>query len=207
MRSLFLMCVAMFALAFVSGCDDGDEGPSCGDGECAFDEWGVCPEDCHICGDTICDETETMERCPEDCSVCNDGTCTDTEMAYGCISDCYPCINLIWGAIVNCIPENCGYFEDIDYVCAICGDGVCEPLEDRSGCVDCAEPECGDGECQVMEWGTCEDCADDCCGDGFCGTYEEMFYSCPQDCDECGDGVCDTSETDFCNVDCRPFEM
>ncbi len=207
MRHLY---AALLAVVLSGGCRGDGSGPpqsvvpaTCGDGACDFAEWGICPEDCPICGDGACSDGEEVS-CDLDCSVCGDGVCTDNEFAYGCASDCFTCINLLWMAVVNCMPENCGMQEDV--ICAHCGDGECEPGEVETGCGDCGDPVCGDGECQVMEWGVCEDCADECCGDGFCGEWEGEFGLCPEDCDECGDGTCDVSEIDFCNIDCRPFE-
>ncbi|MFH1047642.1 MAG: hypothetical protein V1738_05035 [Patescibacteria group bacterium] len=188
-------------LAIMIGCDD-QSSPTCGDGKCAFIEWGVCPEDCSICNDGLCSDDETAASCPNDCDICGDGECTDHEFSYGCVKDCFRCINLIWGTTVTCLPESCGMEEDL--ICAHCGDGECEPFEDRDGCPDCVEPSCGDGKCLLYEWGTCEDCADDVCGDDFCGHWEGEFGLCPDDCDVCGDGTCGPSEYGFCNVDCRP---
>jgi hypothetical protein len=65
----------------------------CGDGVCNGTETSVtCPADCptSVCGDGVCNGTETSVTCPADCptSVCGDGVCNGTETNISCPADC-----------------------------------------------------------------------------------------------------------------------
>lgn len=60
----------------------------CGDGYCDFkiEDEKICPSDCLLCGNSICDEKE-QDTCPQDC-LCGNGKCDDTEDAKTCEKDC-----------------------------------------------------------------------------------------------------------------------
>lgn len=49
-----------------------------------------------MCGNSACEQDETLTSCPEDCSVCGDGICSITEA--DCWEDCISTEN---------IPHNC----------------------------------------------------------------------------------------------------
>lgn len=57
-------------------------------------EQAECPSPCPdaaICGDGICNGTETSSSCPDDCPVapkCGDGICNGTETTASCAKDC-----------------------------------------------------------------------------------------------------------------------
>jgi hypothetical protein len=40
------------------------------------------------CGDTICNNNETVETCQEDCQVCGDNVCNGDETPLSCVIDC-----------------------------------------------------------------------------------------------------------------------
>jgi hypothetical protein len=179
----------------------------CGDGHCGWFEWSECPDDCVVCGDRICDPSETHESCSRDCFECSDGKCGDGERGW-CISDCHTCSNQeTYASMVPC--DDVQYCSE-DSPCDVCGDGVCTWIEDYTmTCPDCPsfDAVCGDGECNWWEVGVCyEDCWM-VCGDFHCDERENA-EACPVDCAVCGDGYCDFDndgwfdEADYCHIDC-----
>ncbi|RME39347.1 MAG: hypothetical protein D6788_05640, partial [Planctomycetota bacterium] len=153
-----------------------------------------------LCGNGVCDPTETPCNCPTDCGadVCGDGCCGPTENACNCPSDC--------GA-TTCGDGCCGAGEDScncpgDCGPTTCGDGCCGAGEDSCNCpADCGPTTCGDGCCGAGE-DSCNcptDCGATTCGDGCCGANEDSC-NCPTDCGAttCGDGCCGAGE-DSCN--------
>lgn len=149
-----------------------------------------------VCGDGICNGTETPFTCGDDCPpVCGDNICSPGE---------------------NC-PGDCNLSET-------CGDTVCDWDEDFITCPsDCADG-CGDAECLAPE--TATSCPTDCgdlgsppvCGDSACHETEDPV-SCPADCGTpalfpspppppppvCGDGTCALGENPCnCTADCGP---
>jgi hypothetical protein len=106
-----------------------------------------------ICGDKVCNETETCSSCPGDCGacvLCGDKVCNGTETCSSCPGDC--------GA---CAP--------------VCGDKACNGTETCSSCPgDCGAcaPVCGDKACNGTE--TCSSCPGDC---GACQTCETAATS------------------------------
>jgi hypothetical protein len=87
-----------------------------------------------LCGDHICNGSETLANCPEDCTspppppACGDGFCNGTETNASCPADCPPG----------------------------CGDGVCNGSETATSCpIDCAAPACGDCICSAGETTSC----------------------------------------------------
>ena len=90
---------AMVACLAVCQCNGGSEGedPVCGDGVCEGSETeATCPADCTgewVCGDGVCEGPETETTCPADCSSgpdCGNGICDTGETMDTCIQDC-PC--------------------------------------------------------------------------------------------------------------------
>ena len=89
--TLFLGLVVGMPMA---GCGDDDAtvDPVCGDGVCEGSETeSSCPEDCglcpNLCGDDVCSPTETCEQCTVDC-----GTCPDCgEEIEGQFGQCWNC--------------------------------------------------------------------------------------------------------------------
>ncbi len=76
-----------------------DCGPCCSNGACEgfFNEsCATCPADCGacplVCGDLVCNGTETCSSCPQDCSpCCGDKVCNGAEKCTTCPSDCGVC--------------------------------------------------------------------------------------------------------------------
>jgi hypothetical protein len=107
-----------------------------------------------VCGDGLCESSETTASCPQDCTppppppVCGDNVCSAGEDCSSCPQDCGTCSSL-----------------------STCGDGVCDPDEDCNSCPqDCGAcssptPTCGDGVCDTGE--DCNSCPEDC---GTCPT-------------------------------------
>ncbi|MFO0826532.1 MAG: hypothetical protein U0572_00130 [Phycisphaerales bacterium] len=124
---------------------------------------GICP----VCGDGICEGTETWPNCPDclpatcpaqgDCCVphatpgCDEATCCINV----CNSDSF-CCAVAWDAVcVNEASSQCGG-------CTSCGDGVCDPGESWPSCPDCTPLSCpGAGSC-------CDDHATAGCSDADC---------------------------------------
>lgn len=148
-----------------------------------------------ICGDAVCNGSETASSCPGDCAVCGNGRCEVNE-DESCPSDCTTGCTGAGGA------------------CAVCGDGVCEETEScgagASQCsADCGScPTCAAGIATVCfrpETATCSTDVASCCGNGACDSVlGETDVSCPADCGgSCGDGLCSALETCAgCPSDC-----
>lgn len=68
----------------------------CGNTQCEEGETiGSCPLDCMpapVCGDSVCDVSETPESCPSDClaKACGNGVCEEFEDLAICAEDCRP---------------------------------------------------------------------------------------------------------------------
>ena len=97
-----------------------------------LDRWD--PPSTTLCGDHLCNGTETLATCPEDCTPlppppsCGDGICSGSETNATCPADCPPG----------------------------CGDGLCNGSETVTSCpVDCATPACGDCICSAGEVTSC----------------------------------------------------
>ncbi len=177
-----------------------DIGLVCGGGEC------VAP---NICGNKVCDGTETHDSCPSDCgTVCQPSgtrcsgntlyTCNGTgseETPTDCAADGEVC------AAGACRPAD------------ICGNLRCEAGESESCPADCAS-ECGN---RVCENGETNSCPGDCvvCGDRVCGFGE--LQTCPQDCGICIPSerqclgrtlrVCNANGTAFDDFECAAFDQ
>ena len=191
-----------------------------------------CPRQFAVCGNGICDTSETAVSCPADCTggSCGNMDCELGETNMSCAVDCAPgCGDGMCAATENILtcPTDCG--------AAMCGNGVCDPGETNASCpADCAASVCGNGACEAGEDnvncpadcggnavcgnGVCEpgedalNCAADCmvgavCGNGICEAGEDSS-NCPGDCPPgvvCGDGICQPSETAAsCPGDCPP---
>ncbi len=95
-----------------------------------------------VCGDKLCNDTETCKTCPKDCgacaSVCGDGSCSvATENCQSCSQDCGKCP-------------------------VLCGDSICDATETCGSCpADCPCPKCGDGKCDAATE-NCQSCPGDC---------------------------------------------
>jgi len=170
-----------------------------------------------VCGDGICNGTETNSTCSSDCAECNNnGICDAGEDALTCPLDCA----MAWVCNFNGICDLTETVETCPSDCAppTCGNGTCDGDEDECNCPDdcpgiCAIV-CGDGTCEGHE-NECncpDDCPGDCphlvvCGDGICEGPESPC-SCLDDCPGicaivCGDGVCDGLENPCtCPGDC-----
>lgn len=195
-----------------TGCDVGPPpppAPVCGDGICNGTETRAsCATDCPPeCGDLLCEAGENTVSCPNDCPPeCGDGNCDPGETMASCAMDCT--------APAECGDGRCEG-DETRATCAadcgpMCGDGVCEGSETSSCASDCG-PVCGDGVCDIHEVGSCaRDCGEPgTCEDGTCDPGES--FSCPTDCPMgplCGDGVCEAIEVGTtCIADCDALEM
>jgi len=174
----------------------------------------ACTGDCApapVCGNKVCDKSETCSDCPDDCGACcGDGTCAGDETCDSCPADCVECPDPC-GDGTCAEDETCDSCPD-DCECPDpCGDGTCDEDETCDSCPDdceCPDP-CGDGTCDENE--TCDSCPDDCecpdpCGDGTCAA-DESCLACPDDCGACcGDGACDSQaageDCATCPADC-----
>lgn len=111
-----------------------------------------------VCGDAVCQDTESCSSCPLDCvigcpqpgSLCGNGTCDADEGCNVCIPDCGKC------GVGGCL--------------AVCGDGICYA------------PPCESCEVCPQDCGMCP--IPDVCSDGVC-TAGETCESCPADCEPC----------------------
>jgi MYXO-CTERM domain-containing protein len=105
--------------------------PVCGDGFCAFDERGACPDDCTAaaCGDNICQSE--WESCPDDCIIQAPADWTCEAAYYGTLDGCdCGCGALDPDCALGQDVLNCGAGET-------CGDdGTCE--SSLAGLCDCA---------------------------------------------------------------------
>jgi hypothetical protein len=107
--------------------------PVCGDGTCAAQEVGVCPQDCGstaqaVCGNQMCEQGESATNCPNDCAaqaMCGNGTCETGENATNCPGDC-------GGGMPGTCPAD--PFEC--FTCFIDGTG-CPPGMDQASCTEC----------------------------------------------------------------------
>lgn len=172
-------------------------GAVCGDSVCNGSETTTsCAEDCFTtgCGDFVCDTAagETASNCAGDCAAatCGDDLCNGTESCGNCAADC--------GA------------------CTACGNGICEETEScaagtsqcTADCGSCAT--CGTSVatvCYRANQATCTTDVRSCCGDSVCSPVNnENYETCPQDCTAvCGDSVCSTVEScQSCSIDCVP---
>jgi hypothetical protein len=177
----------------------------------------VCPA---VCGDGVCDASESCQSCQSDCGPCG-GTCDHDQCTVGGPLD--PSCGMCVAAICQVDPFCCASAWDgictseVGSVCGLtcsgsCGDGVCDASESCQSCPNDCGPcnTCGDGICGMGE--SCQSCSTDCgpcntCGDGVCDMGESC-QSCASDCgacNTCGDGVCDASEScQSCASDCGP---
>ncbi len=177
----------------------------CGDGICdASETCGGCPKDCGkctggACGDKTCDATEDCSLCPADCGVCDVGCAAGSGPKCGGCS-CEACV---------CTGPQPNYPNGDAYCCASLWDDNC-----ASECKGCGATcpsiisTCGNGTCDGTEDGTTcpNDCSSSYCGDGVCSVADsEDCTSCSQDCGYCmlggltstgcGDGTCSSDES------------
>lgn len=141
-----------------------------------------------VCGDSICDVSETVLSCATDCRTeqdffCGDRICTSGESYYNCPSDCsFACGNNLCEAReneTNC-PADCAEPGDEYYY---------PPPENDSGqdeddeAEDEEPPSCGDTICNNNE--TCETCSADC---GDCPVYNSCIENGGECYAACGEG-------------------
>jgi hypothetical protein len=142
-----------------------------------------------MCGNDVCDATETCSSCTPDCGPCETGggncgdfSCDLDESCETCPGDCGPCTG----------GESCGdFFCDFDEDCSTC----------ELDCGPCGGASCGDFFCDFDEdCSTCElDCGS-CGGTGDC-SHDVCTGGGPLDpsCDACTSAVC--SADTFCCTD------
>jgi hypothetical protein len=156
-----------------------------------------------VCGDLICNGSETCSTCPGDCGtclpVCGDFVCSGAENCSTCSSDCGACGGggPFCGDLACNGSETCSSCAgDCGTCLPVCGDLSCTGGETCSTCADdcgaCASPVCGDFSCNGSE--NCSTCPSDCgvcaapvCGDLSCNGLETCS-SCPGDCGSCAVG-------------------
>jgi hypothetical protein len=130
----------------------------------------ACPA---VCGDGVCDASESCQSCQSDCGPCG-GTCDHDECTIGGPLD--PSCGMCVAAICQVDP----------FCCNTAWDGICKS-EVGSVCGQTCPGSCGDGVCDGSE--SCQSCASDCgacnpCGDGICDGSESC-QSCASDCGAC----------------------
>jgi GH25 family lysozyme M1 (1,4-beta-N-acetylmuramidase) len=175
-----------------------------------------------VCGDGICEGSETKANCAADCgsptpgaNVCDAGC--DGPTPAGATINCY-CDNLCqnYGDCCNadgsatgtsCAGSTCASCNGVT-TGPVCGDGTCDNTETCSGCPsDCGActSVCGDGNCDTSE--TCSTCATDCgacapkCGDGNCDSGETCS-NCKADCGKCPADVV-SSDINYVDAGCN----
>ena len=116
-----------------------------------------------ICGDKICQSSESCSSCSLDCGscqYCGDKICQSSESCSTCSSDCGPC--RYCGDRICQSSESCSTCSSDCGSCKYCGDKICQSSESCSTCSsDCGPCQyCGDGACQSNE--TCSSCSTDC---------------------------------------------
>lgn len=158
-----------------------------------------------VCGDTICNGTETFATCSNDCApVCGDAICTAGE---DCPADCAAEGPVCGNFVCDAGESNATCPTDCAPVGPVCGDGTCDVGEECAEDCGPVGPVCGDGTCDDGE-----ECAEDCGAVGpVCGNFVcedgESNETCPLDCAPvgpvCGDGMCDDGEV--CAEDCGPI--
>lgn len=160
---------------FIESCLWNEE---CIDGKCLLTQ---------LCGNGICDTTETCQTCPKDCkcsypqkskdylsseqreTICGDGICSEDETCQNCQRDC----------------GHCTYSYPVQ-----CGDGLCNGLESCESC----EEDCG--FCNYAAGHSCFKGSE--CRSGYC--VNSVCRSSPN---YCGDQICDESENcTNCQEDC-----
>jgi hypothetical protein len=111
----------------------------CGDLVCDVTETCAgCPADCGtcpiVCGDNVCDLTESCENCPDDCGLCPGPICS-LMTSVGCLQgeQCFPDggLNLCWPGGQKLHGEACGSF-DACAVGSLCVGGTCRSLCDTA---------------------------------------------------------------------------
>ncbi|HKY63004.1 MAG TPA: hypothetical protein VJR29_06270 [bacterium] len=143
---------------------------SCGNGLCEAEEASDCLEDCGFCGDYRCDPClENNQACTDDC-LCGDFLCDVTESAETCPEDC---LGSICGDLICDLNEEC----ELDCLIAsaplcdggpYCGDGL---LDEGEACDDGnrEDGDCCSSLCELeSELGSCDD-GDICNGQESCG--------------------------------------
>lgn len=164
-----------------------------------------------VCGDAICNGSETCSICPGDCgscpAVCGDFSCDENETCSTCFEDCGTCGGAVCGDATCDAGEGCETCSADCGACSpVCGDLGCNGSETCSTCPGdcgvCSGPTCGDLTCNGSE--TCDSCPGDCgscppvcgCGDGL------LQFACGETCDDgntvAGDGCNDMCLTEPC---------
>ena len=148
------------------------------DGICIKDKDGICDPDCSegadpdcvsaVCGDGICQESETYKSCPDDCEkpeLCGNGICEADENYETCPQDC---------------PKK---FK--------CGDRICSEGENYGNCAKDCSSGVADGYCDGAKDNICDpDCSRDededclCNKNGVCESEYEDYLNCAEDCEK-----------------------
>ncbi len=126
----------------------------------------------NVCGNGVCDGTESTASCAADCS----GLCTPSSRR--CEAN----------TLVVCSADGKSENE------TDCGDQICANGQ-------CRQPDvCGNSVCEAGEAAGCpQDCAA-VCGNDICENNEQT--ACPADCTTCGNSVCEAGEINTCPQDC-----
>lgn len=139
--------------------------PYCGDGTCkgSNEDSITCPRDCPaVCGDTVCNGTETEDNCAVDCivpNVCGNTLCEAGESCSNCSADCGTCTETVPptdGSGSGSVP----YPADQLYTCqnVTCNDSN-----------PCTQDSCNQGNCLFAPLPNGTTCGfGNVCTDGYC---------------------------------------
>ena len=189
----------------------------------ALESCDGCSADGSVCGDDVCDGTETCTSCPPDCGPCAVGPCCEVTPEPGCPTG--PCQGQVCAIDAYCCAtawdEQCVALAASYCGCGLeagCGNGTCDkPTESCLSCVaDCGA--CGGTSdcCLAHDAPGCDHLACQeaiCGGDAACCDTEWSATcanaalagcaACEDFVDVCGNGVCGPDEgCGDCESDC-----
>lgn len=173
----------------------------------------VTPTDEPVCGDLVCNGSETATTCAQDCGCFDNFICTSAEQAIGTCRDCGPNAGSCGASCIS--NANCNTAAGLSCVNNFCDASFCstppitdEPPEVTCGCQG-TDMVCSDGTVTedhfscVQEACSCVDWAYDEGGQLqsqsssaliiTCFEPDEpgtAYFACPDPNDECGDGIC-----------------